>query len=269
MSPTQPFPTKPAPYDLQGLTEDDLVDFTPELRQQALAALEGVRIGPLFLPPLHRDNELGLKGALWCPGDSGGTNITHPPAADPETGIIYILSQKGCSGRVPIPGAEADAENANTTGKTLSDFSVYGGPRSASTSIDGIPIFKPPYGSVTAIDLNTGEHLWQIPRGETPDNIRNHPALQGVEIGNTGRAGGASLMVTSTLLLVSGIAGDGTPHLYAHDKRTGELLGKVALPGHSSYGMMSYLHEGVQYLAVPVPGSLLAFRLPAAGDPQP
>jgi quinoprotein glucose dehydrogenase len=265
LSPTQPFPTKPAPYDLQGLSEDDLVDFTPELRQQAIAALEGVRIGPLFLAPLHRDNPFGLKGAMWCPGDSGGTNITHPPAADPETGIIYIQSQKGCAPRVLIPGAEADSGNQNTTGKTLSDFSVFGGPRSASTSIDGIPIFKPPYGSVTAIDLNTGEHVFQIPRGETPENIRNHPALQGIDIGNTGRAGSGSAMVTRTLLLVSGIASDGTPHLYAHDKRTGERLGAVALPAHSSYGMMTYMHEGVQYIVVQLPGQLQALRLPAQG----
>jgi glucose dehydrogenase len=262
LSPTQPFPTKPAPYDLQGLSENDLVDFTPELRQQAIAALQGVAIGPLFQPPLHRDNTLGLTGALWCPGDSGGTNITHPPAADPETGIIYIQSQKGCSGRILIPGAEADAENTNTTGKTLSDFSVFGGPRSVSTSIDGIPIFKPPYGSVTAIDLNTGEHVFQIPRGDTPDNIKNHPALQGVDVGNTGRAGGGSAMVTRTLLMVSGIASDGTPQLYAHDKRTGERLGQVALPAHSSYGMMTYMHEGVQYVVVQLPGSLQALRLP-------
>jgi glucose dehydrogenase len=262
LSPTQPFPTKPAPYDLQGLSENDLVDFTPELRQQALASLEGVAIGPLFQPPLHRDNELGLTGALWCPGDSGGTNITHPPAADPETGIIYVQSQKGCSGRILIPGAEADSGNANTTGKTLSDFSVYGGPRSAGTSIDGIPIFKPPYGSVTAIDLNTGEHVFQIPRGETPENVKNHQALQGIDIGNTGRAGGGSAMVTRTLLMVSGIASDGTPHLYAHDKRTGERLGAVALPAHSSYGMMTYMHEGVQYVVVQLPGSLQALRLP-------
>jgi len=263
LSPTQPFPTRPAPYDLQGLTEDDLVDFTPELRQRALAALESVRIGELFLPPLHRDNDFGLEGAMWCPGDSGGTNITGPPAADPETGIIYIISQKGCTARALIPGAEADANQENTTGTTLSDFSVYGGPRVGTSSVGGIPLFKPPYGRVTAIDLNTGEHLWWIPRGETPANILNNPALEGVDVGNTGRGGGASMMVTSTLLLVSGVGSDGTPYLYAHDKRTGERLGQVELPSLSTYGMMSYMHEGVQYLAVPLPAGLLALRLPS------
>ncbi|MEX0891089.1 MAG: pyrroloquinoline quinone-dependent dehydrogenase, partial [Gemmatimonadota bacterium] len=262
LSPTQPFPTRPAPYDMQGLTEDDLVDFTPELRQRALAALESVRIGQLFLPPLPRDNDFGLDGAMWCPGDSGGTNITGPPAADPETGIIYIISQKGCTGRALIPGAEADENQENTTGTTLSDFSVYGGPRVGASSVGGIPIFKPPYGRVTAIDLNTGEHLWWIPRGDTPANILNHPELEGVDVGNTGRGGGASMMVTSTLLLLSGVGSDGTPYLYAHDKRTGERLGQVALPALSTYGMMTYMHEGVQYLAVPLPGRLVALRLP-------
>ena len=262
LSPTQPFPTKPAPYDLQGLTEDDLIDFTPELRRNAIQALQDVRIGPLFLPPLHRDNEFGLRGALWCPGDSGGTNITHPPAADPETGIIYVLSQKGCTGRVLIPGEEADATQENTTGKTVADFSVYGGPRSTPTTIDALPIFKPPYGRLTAIDLNTGEHLWWIPRGETPRSILDHPALQGVDVGNTGRAGGGSVMVTGSLLLLSGIGSDESPYLYAHDKRTGELVGKVRLPAHSSYGMMSYLHQGVQYLVVQLPDRLLTLKLP-------
>jgi quinoprotein glucose dehydrogenase len=265
LSPTQPHPTRPAPYDIQGLSEDDLVDFTPELRQRALAALEGIRIGPLFLPPLHRDNPQGLKGSYMCPGGGGGANITHPPAADPENGIIYIQSQAGCGGNVLIPGAEADTHQENTTGKTVADFSVFGGGSASPGTIDGIPVVKPPYGSLTAIDLNTGEHLFRIPRGETPREILDHPLLEGVDVGNTGRPGGGSVMVTATLLLLSGVDSDGNAYLDAHDKRTGEKLGRVMLPEPSGYGMMSYMHEGVQYLVLQLPSQLMALRLPPPG----
>jgi glucose dehydrogenase len=99
LSATQPFPTKPAPYDLQGLTEDDLIDFTPELRAQAVEILSEWEIGPLFTPPLHRDNDIGKRGALWCPGDGGGVNISGPAAGDPETGILYVTSLSGCTTR--------------------------------------------------------------------------------------------------------------------------------------------------------------------------
>lgn len=270
LSPTQPFPTRPAPYDLQGLLEDELIDFTPELRQRALDELDGILTGPLFLPPIHRDNDLvsergtPIEGAYWCPGSSGGTNITGPPAADPETGVIYVISQKGCSGNVLIPGAESMVHPDNaTTGTTVVDWSVVGG-GSVRPSVDGLPIFKPPYGRVTAIDLNTGEHLWWIPRGDTPQNILDRLAELGVtDVPNTGRGGGGSVMVTPSLLLMSGQGSDGTPWLYAIDKATGERLGQVELPANSQYGMMSYQHEGVQYIVVQVPGSVTALRLPA------
>ena len=97
LSPTQPFPTKPEAYDLNGLSEDDLIDFTPELRQQAIDTLADWQIGPLYLPPLHRDNDIGKRGAYWCPGDGGGSNITGPAAGDPETGIMYVTSISACS----------------------------------------------------------------------------------------------------------------------------------------------------------------------------
>ena len=261
---TQPFPTWPAAYDLQGLAEDELIDFTPELRQQAFAQLEDISVGGLFHPPLHRDNRMGLKGAYWCPGSGGGTNITGPPAADPTTGIIYVISQKGCSGNVLIPGAESDTfpSQANTTGKTVSDFSVVEGPSANPGSVQGLPIWKPPYGRLTAIDLNTGEHLWWIPRGETPNAVLNNPALEGVEIGNTGHGGGGSVMATPEMVLLSGRGSDNTPYLYAIDKRTGERLGRVEVPAYSSYGMMSYMHEGVQYVVLQVPEGWTALRLP-------
>jgi glucose dehydrogenase len=271
LSPTQPFPTKPAPFDMQGLSENDLVDFTPELRQKALAAVEDVVIGPLFNPPLHRDNGMKspsgkpIRGAYWCPGSSGGVNITHPAAADPTTGVIYVMSQKGCADDVLIPGTESRALPAmdHTTGTTITQWSVVGGPSAAPEAI-GMPIWKPPYGRVTAIDLNTGEHLWWIPHGDTPQAVIDALAALGQPAPpNTGRSGGGSLMVTPSMLLMSGQASDGTPFLYAIDKQTGERMGQLQLPENSSYGMMTYMHEGVQYLVVQIPSSLVAFKLPS------
>jgi quinoprotein glucose dehydrogenase len=273
LSPTQPFPTKPAPFDMQGLSEADLVDFTPEIKQKALAAVEDISLGPLFHPPLHRDNGLKspsgkpIRGAYWCPGSSGGVNITHPPAADPTTGIIYVMSQKGCSSNVLIPGTESMKDPiVATTGTTVTDFSVVGGPSANPGNVDGLPIFKPPYGRVTAIDLNTGETLWWIPHGDTPQNIIDALAAQGVtNVPNTGRGGGGSLMVTPTMLLMTGQASDGTPMLYAINKQTGERMGQIQLPANSSYGMMSYMHEGQQYIVVQTAGetgSLVALKLP-------
>jgi len=248
LSETQPYPTKPAPYDNQGLTEDALIDFTPELRAQMLEILEEYEIGPLFNPPLHRGNDLGKKAALWCPGDIGGVNIDGPAAADPTTGILYVTSRKHCSYRIPAPGAERDALIDEPTGSTIADYVVipgYGGIQGP----DGLNMFKPPYSRITAIDMNTGEHLWWIPVGETPDRVLNHPALQEMDIPNTGNGTRvAPMTVTSTLLIYAGHGSDNTPYLYAIDKASGEQLGKIEAPASSSYGMMTYVHEGKQYI---------------------
>jgi quinoprotein glucose dehydrogenase len=256
---TQPFPTRPAPYDLQGLAEDELIDFTPELRQEALALLEDFDYGPFFQPPLHRDNDRGKRGAIWCPGDVGGTNINGTPAADPETGIIYVTSQKGCSSREIVPGHERDARIPQPTGTTISDYAVGQGFR---ISVRGLPIFKPPYSRITAIDMNTGEHLWWIPVGDTPNRILEHPALQGLSIGNTGSGQQAAQFVTPTLLFYTGNGSDGTPFLYAVNKANGERLGQVELPASGRYGMMTYMHQGRQHVVVQVQGGLLALVLP-------
>jgi glucose dehydrogenase len=265
LAPTQPFPSKPAPYDLQGLTQDDLIDFTPELRQQAIDALAEWDIGPLFQPPLHRDNDLGLRGALWCPGDVGGVNISGPAAGDPETGIMYITSLSGCTTRTVVPGEEADKRYATdggttTTGVTIADFAVgVGG--GAPRGPQGLPLFKPPYSRITAIDLNTGEHLWMIPVGETPDRIKNHPALAGIDVGNTGTGAHAPITVTKTMLIYASQASDGTPHLFAVDKATGRQFGKVAAPANSRYGMMTYVHKGEQYVVLQTGSTLTAMSL--------
>jgi quinoprotein glucose dehydrogenase len=260
LSETQPFPTRPAPYELQGLTEDDLIDFTPELRQAAIEALDDYQTGPLFNPPLHRDNDLGKRASLWCPGDVGGTNIDGTPAADPTTGILYITSQKGCSSRIMVPGAERDAREAQPTGTTISRFAV--GSTIGTPRVQGLSIFKPPYSRITAIDMNTGEHLWWIPVGETPNSVLNHPALADVDIPNTGSGRQAAQIVTSTLLMYTGNGSDGTPYLYAVDKATGEQLGQVELPGDPRYGIMTYVHEGRQHVVIQAPNMLMALRLP-------
>jgi quinoprotein glucose dehydrogenase len=266
LSKTQPFPTKPAAYDNQGLTEDDLIDFTPELRQRMLEILEEYEIGPLFNPPLHRGNDHGKKAALWCPGDIGGVNIDGPNAADPTTGILYVTSRKHCSYRVLAPGAERDALIKEPTGTTIADW-VVTPPYGSVQGPDGLNMFKPPYSRITAIDMNSGEHLWSIPVGETSEKVLNHPDLKGMDIPNTGYGVSvAPMTVTSTLLIYAGQSGDGAPQLYAIDKATGAQLARVEAPAVSSYGMMTYVHQGKQYLVLQTGGKLTAMALydPAA-----
>jgi len=245
---TQPFPTRPAPYDMQGLTEDDLIDFTPELRARAIKNLEPYAIGPLFNPPLHRDNDEGKEAALWCPGDMGGVNIDGPSAADPATGILYVTSRKGCTSRIIAPGAERDAIIDAPTGTTVTDYAVlrYSRPKGP----DNLPLFKPPYSRITAIDMNTGEHLWFVPVGETPAAVLNHPALKDKQIPNTGSGSIAKMVVTKSLLIYSDVDSEGTPYLFALDKATGKQVGKVEIPEKTNYGMMTYMHEGKQYLVL-------------------
>jgi len=263
LSPTQPFPTKPAAFELQGLTEDDLIDFTPELRQAALEIVENYRIGPLFNPPIEVGHPSGLRSFVSCP--SGASNIFGPPSADPGTGVLYVPTLRGCRSENIVPGSEMDApEDIMTTGETISDWAVAN--RGDFRGPQGLPILKPPYSQIVAIDMNTGEHIWAIPNGDTPDRIKNHPALQGVDIPNTGVQSHPVTMVTATLLLTAE-GGAGLPVLHAVDKATGERLGTVELPASGRYGMMSYMHDGQQYIVVAVsspnyPGALAALRLP-------
>ncbi|MDA0280409.1 MAG: PQQ-binding-like beta-propeller repeat protein [Proteobacteria bacterium] len=262
LAPTQPFPTKPEPFELQGISINDLVDFTPELRRLAIEAVSEFEIGPLFNPPLHYDNELGKTAALWCPGGGGGANINGPAAADPELGILYVTSSTGCTARVLGPGAEADLRWNAPTGTTFADYAVV---RSASPGrIQGIPITKPPYSRIQAIDMNTGETLFTLPVGETPDSIANHPLLAGVDVGNTGSGSKATMVVTKNMLMYSGAVGDGTPHLFAIDKRTGEELARIETTELSRYGMMTYQHDGHQYVMLQNGARLTAMALPGA-----
>ncbi len=205
----------------------------------------------------------GLRSFVSCP--SGATNIFGPPSADPETGILYVPTLRGCRSENIVPGSEMDVpDDIMTTGETISQWAVAN--RGDFRGPQGLPIYKPPYSQIVAIDMNTGEHVWAIPNGDTPDRIKNHPALQGVDLPNTGVQSHPVTMVTETLL-VTAEGGAGQPVLHALDKATGERLGTVELPATGRYGMMSYMHEGRQYIVVQVsspnyPGALAALRLP-------
>ncbi|HEX9632111.1 MAG TPA: PQQ-binding-like beta-propeller repeat protein [Gemmatimonadales bacterium] len=254
-SPTQPFPTRPAPFEMQGITEDDLIDFTPALRDKARASMARFRLGPLFNPPAVRGAK-GIDAAVHCPGANGGANIPGGAAVDPETGILYVASTKGCSAPRLVPGTSVDSAS-NVQWVSVGPGGLGG--------VEGLPILKPPYGRITAIDLNTGDHLWWIPNGDTPDDVTNHPALQGVTVPRTGARAHATALVTKTLL-VYGEGRGGRPLLHAVDKATGTEIATVSLPGATTTAPMTFLHEGAQYILSAIGGSpggaLVALRLP-------
>jgi quinoprotein glucose dehydrogenase len=259
LSPTQPFPTRPAPYGMQGLTYDDLMDFTPSLRERAIEALKDHKTGPLFNPPLHRDNDQGYRAAYWCPGDGGGTNIDGPTVADPETGLLYVSTRKACSSRIIVSGEERDPLIDKPTGKTPSRWASLRSDQVRGP--DGLPLFKPPYSHITAIDMKTGEHVWELPIGETPERVLNHPELQGMDIPTTGTGSNAAMLVTKTLFAYASEASDGTPMLYFVDKTTGEQLGGIETGERTRYGMMTYMHEGKQYIILQTGPKLTAMAL--------
>ncbi len=274
---TQPFPTRPAPYDLQGRTEDHLIDYTPAIKEQARqVALEHNLFNNLFDPPRTLDDPLG---PAWnCPGGGGGTNITGPAVGDPVQGIVFLSSQSGCFRLQVMPGSESPLNELDQSGTTYTPWAAVAtsvrGSIEAET-LDGLPIWKGPVGRITAIDVNTGEHLWVTPNGDAPqaqqDLIRNHPLVQGldgVEI-NRGRGGSTAMVVTPTMLVAGGQAADNTPQLYAIDKRTGERLGAVDIPSLTRYGMSSWTHEGRQFIIVQLQDGLAAMALPVEGDDAP
>jgi len=198
-----------------------------------------------------------------CP--SGASNIFGPTSADPETGVIFVSTLRGCRSENIVPGADIDVPaDIKTTGTTIADFAVLN--RGDFRGPQGLPIYKPPYSRIVAIDMNTGEHLWAVPNGDTPDRIREHPALQGVDLPNTGRTSHPITMTTKTLLITAEGTG-GTPRLHALDKQTGQRVGTVSLPASGQYGMMGYWHDDRQYIVVQIggggmSGSLAALRLP-------
>jgi len=235
-SPTQPFPTKPAPFDLQGLTLDDLIDFTPELKAQAVEIASQYRIGPLFTPPSLAQAEDGTRGLIQIPGQGGGANW-EGAAVDVESGVLYVPSITN-----PIVrGLFNDPEHSDMN---------YVDARWRLPGPQGLPLVRPPWGRVTAIDLNTGEHLWMVPNGDTPEYVRDHPALAGIEIPRTGTATRGSTIVTRALLFVT----SGDPILRAHDKETGAIVAEISLPARATGVPMTYMVEGRQYIVVAVAG---------------
>jgi quinoprotein glucose dehydrogenase len=249
---TQPFPTKPKAFDRQGLSTDDLVDFTPEIKAAAVKAVASYRLGPLFVPASLANAPDGTKGTIQLPGANGGALWEHG-AFDPETGYLYV-------GSMTRPSILALAKDP----KHDIDFINLGG--STPTAFD-LPIVKPPYGRITAIDMNRGEHVWQIPNGDTPREIRNHPKLKGVDTGRTGSPSKAGLLVTKTLLF-AGEGWGGQPYFRALDKQSGDILWETRIPGVQTGTPMTYVHEGKQYVVfsagdqdTATPGMLVAFAL--------
>ncbi len=259
-SPTQPFPTKPPAFDRQGVTANDLIDFTPALRQQALQSIEGLRIGPIYTPPSLANAPDGTKGTIVLPGFGGGANW-ESGAADPETGFVYVGSNTA-----PTLAALSKPD-PNQPNFVTSDYATGGGP--GIPRVQGLPLLKPPYGRITAYDMNEGEIAWMIPNGDTPPAIKNNPALQGLNIPKTGSGSQAVLLVTKTLLF-AGEGGGGQPMFRAYDKKTGETIWETTVPvGPVQSLPMTYMHNGKQYIvfatgnaASQTPAQLVAYWLP-------
>jgi quinoprotein glucose dehydrogenase len=251
-APTQPFPTKPPAFDRQGFTDDDLIDFTPALRAEALEGTQIFRKGPIFTPPSLAMADNGTRGTLVLPSFTGGANW-EGGSFDPETNVLYVGSNTNPS----LAALQPEPQFSN-----LRFISGGGG---ELPWLQGLPITKPPYGRITAIDMNAGEHVFQIPNGPTPKEIAEHPALQGLDIPATGRATRAVTLVTKTLLFTAEGWG-GSPVLYARDKATGEVLAEIALPGAAGGLPMTYLVDGKQYIVLSVAGDrgaeLVALTLP-------
>jgi quinoprotein glucose dehydrogenase len=252
-SPTQPFPTRPAPFERQGVTADDLADFTPEIRANAMAAVKPFKIGPLFTPPT-------LQGTIMQPGAGGGGNWSGA-AVDPDTGMLYVPSKQGW-GVIRLEERKAGmAGNLNYLQATPRNPNMPG----------GVPLLKPPYSRMTAINMNTGEHAWMVPAGNGV-KIRSLPALAGL---NLPPVGGdhttAGPLLTKTLLIYPLNAGGskGGPRLVAYDKASGKEIGSVDLPAAPIGTPMTYLIDGKQYIALTVDAprqgevpELAAFSLP-------
>ncbi len=315
-SKTQRFPSKPPAYDRQGVSPDDLIDFTPDLHAQALKLVERYKIGPIFTPPSVSKVD-GTIATLVSPGSLGGTNWPGG-SFDPETHNVYVFSQSaiGVLGLVPPTGGRSDmnfvqgsaAAGIRRTpgaGSTEPPDAGAGGGRGAGRgaagagrgaagaegeaparggsgegggpglSVQGLPLIKPPYGRISAINLDKGEIIWQVAHGETPDNIRNNPALKGLTIPRTGRPGIIGTLVTKTLVIAGEAGFFTTPNgargamLRAYDKSDGHEVGAVYIPAPQSGSPMTYMLNGQQYIVLAISGAsysgeLVAFKLPAS-----
>jgi quinoprotein glucose dehydrogenase len=268
-SPTQPFPTKPPAYDLQGFSVDDVLNFTPELKAEGLKVVSKYHLGPVFTPAVVSKAE-GPYATLAMGTAGGGTNWAGG-SYDPETHIAYIPSQRSPTAIGLIPGDPKVTDMMFMAGSAAPRPAAGGGTGEAGglgLTIQGLPLVKPPYGSISAIDLNKGEILWQIANGDTPDNIRDNPALKGLNIPRTGRSGVFGVLVTKTLVICGEKgAGKSAVMLRAYDKATGQEMGAVPMPAGQTGTPMTYTLNGKQYIAVAIagpgfPAELIAFKLP-------
>ena len=257
LSPTQPFPTKPPPFEYQGVSIDDLVDFTPEIREMAVEAVKDFRLGPLFSPPMLSVDG-GLQGTIQRPHVGGGANW-RGAAVDPETGLLYVPSANRFSVLKYYTPDPAEGGNLRHTMRGLAAGTQPQMPQ-------GLPLLKPPYTRMTAIDLNKGEHAWMRPNGDG-NRYRNHPMLRDLDLPPLGGDGAGGPVLTKTLLvsaLSAGGSNDG-PRLVARDKGSGEIVGSVNLPAAAIGTPMTYMHDGKQYIALTIGGDipeLIALALP-------
>ncbi len=275
-SPTQPIPTKPPPYGRNGFSVDDVIDFTPELKAQTLQLISKYKIGPLFTPPVvsKAGGPLGTLDIGCC---QGGTNWAGG-SYDPQTHLLYVYGKSEVASLGLVP-PQAGGSDMNFVRGSAASYGARppaaegGPPAGGALSVQGLPMFKPPYGAITAFDMDKGEIVWQIAHGETPDNVRNNPALKGVNIPRTGRAGNIGLVTTSTLVIageagfVTNSQGQRGAYLRAYDKATGKDAGAVFMPAGQTGSPMTYMVNGKQYIVVAVggqgfPAELLAYKLP-------
>lgn len=291
-SPTQPHPTKPPPYDRQGVSEEDLIDFTPELRAKGIEVASWHKMGPIFTPPVVSSID-GPLGTLMAPATGGGTNWPGG-AYDPENNMVYVVSNSSVTSLAVVPPYPGQSDMAYIQGSALSGPRTSGGAGSSAgggrtefdaaqrarpTSsrgtpprnllVDRLPLLKPPYGRLTAIDLRQGEIAWQVPHGQTPDRIANHPALAGLEIPRTGQGASVGTLVTKTLVvageaeLTSDENGTRRAMLRAYDKSSGVEVGAVELPAPQTGSPMTYMIDEEQYIVIAVSGSGVSGRLVA------
>ena len=291
-APTQPFPSKPPAYSRNGVAVDDLIDFTPDLRERAKEIASKYKLGPVYTPPTESKVD-GPLGTLTVGTASGGTNWPGG-SYDPETHTVYVFACNACAEPIGLVRAPKEISDMNyIAGTAGQEVSILRGPgenagadspmppkkRTGSgyvpMNVDGLPLLKPPYGTITAISLDKGEIAWQIAHGETPDVVRNHAALKGMNIPRTGQETyNIGTLVTKTLV----IAGDGqvtttTEHprgamLRAYDKKTGKEVGAVYMPAPQTGSPMTYMANGKQYIVVAVSGGVysgeyIAFSLPS------
>jgi len=242
---TQPIPAKPKPFDRQGLSEDQLIDFTPQLHAEAVQILSHYTHGSIYTPPsATAGGPDGMLGTLYMPGWVGGANWTGA-ALDPQTGIIYVPS-------VSVPwaaGVEPDGKGGYRRARTQGGLYL-DGPQ-------GLPLVKPPYGRITAIDMNSGEHLWMVPNGEGP---RNHPLLKDLNLPPLGQAGRAAPLLTKAFLFLGegSDAGQSMPKFSggnmfrAYDKKTGKVVWETDLGAGTTSPPITYMYKGKQYIVVGV-----------------